>query len=278
MQIIKTQTDKLVVGSNDVSHSEGKDQSPTGTAVFNGPVYVGKTGASPNYEAVFNVTSNSAQQLPGDQQPACSASLAMKSDGNVVIDGDNKTIQALLVNGDVTIVGNTKQTGNTVQTGTIKASGSITASNFVGSVSTASGKSSGAKAFDIPHPSKEGHRLRHICLEGPETAVYHRGRLKESNVINLPDYWKDLVHEDSITVQLQPIGSNQNLVIQEFNNEFIVIAEDSTNTDLITDLSTIDCFYHVYGERKDVERLIVEYQGTGTDDYPGDNSIYSINR
>ena len=278
MQIIKTQTDKLVVGSNDVSHPEGKDQSPTGTAVLNGPVYVGKTGASPNYEAVFNVTSNSAQQLPGDQQPACSASLAMKSDGNVVIDGDNKTIQALLVNGDVTIIGNTKQTGNTVQTGTIKASGSITASNFVGSVSTASGKSSGAKAFDIPHPSKEGHRLRHICLEGPETAVYHRGRLKESNVINLPDYWKDLVHEDSITVQLQPIGSNQNLVIQEFNNEFIVIAEDSTNTDLITDLSTIDCFYHVYGERKDVERLIVEYQGTGTDDYPGDNSIYSINR
>ena len=278
MQIIKTQTDKLVVGSNDVSHPEGKDQSPTGTAVLNGPVYVGKTGASPNYEAVFNVTSNSAQQLPGDQQPACSASLAMKSDGNVVIDGDNKTIQALLVNGDVTIVGNTKQTGNTVQTGTIKASGSITASNFVGSVSTASGKSSGAKAFDIPHPSKEGHRLRHICLEGPETAVYHRGRLKESNVINLPDYWKDLVHEDSITVQLQPIGSNQNLVIQEFNNEFIVIAEDSTNTDLITDLSTIDCFYHVYGERKDVERLIVEYQGTNTDAYAGDISFYSINR
>ena len=106
---------------------------------------------------------------------------------------------------------------------------------------------------------------------------YHRGRLKESNVINLPDYWKDLVHEDSITVQLQPIGSNQNLVIQEFSNEFIVIAEDSTNTDLITDLSTIDCFYHVYGERKDVERLIVEYQGMFQNDYP-DNSIYSINR
>ena len=33
------------------------------------------------------------------------------------------------------------------------------------------------KAFDIPHPTKEGHRLRHICLEGPESAVYVRGRL-----------------------------------------------------------------------------------------------------
>ena len=76
---------------------------------------------------------------------------------------------------------------------------------------------------------------------------------------------------DSITVQLQPIGSNQNLVIQEFSNEFIVIAEDSTNTDLITDLSTIDCFYHVYGERKDINPLIVEYEGNSWEDYPDPN-------
>ena len=63
MQIIKTQTDKLVVGSNDVSHPDGKDKSPTGTAVFNGPVYVGKTGASPNYEAVLNVTSTERNHI-----------------------------------------------------------------------------------------------------------------------------------------------------------------------------------------------------------------------
>ena len=80
-----------------------------------------------------------------------------------------------------------------------------------------------------------------------------------------------MVHSDSITVQLQPIGSNQNLVIQEFNNELIVIAEDSTNTDLITDLSTIDCFYHVYGERIDVNPLIVEYEGDSWEDYPDPN-------
>jgi hypothetical protein len=273
MQIVKTQTDKLVVGSNDVSHPEGKDQSPTGTAVLNGPVYVGKTGASPNYEAVLNVTSNSAQQLPGDQQPACSASLAIKSDGNLTVAGDGKTANALLISG-----------GSSVDTihviGDMFVSGAVDCGNK-GKLAARFGVADGLppKAFDIEHPTKgKGHRLRYVSLEGPESSVYCRGRLKESNVINLPEYWKDLVHEDSITVQLQPIGSNQNLVIQEFSNEFIVIAEDSTNTDLITDLSTIDCFYHVYGERKDVERLIVEYQGTNTDDYPGDNSIYSINR
>ena len=128
------------------------------------------------------------------------------------------------------------------------------------------------KPFDIEHPTKgKGHRLRYACIEGPEVGVYHRGRLKESNVIELPYYWKDLVDENSITVQLQPIGSNQNLVIQEFNNEFIVIAEDSTNTNLITDLSTIDCFYHVYGERKDINPLIVEYEGETWQDYPDPN-------
>ena len=265
MQIIKTQTDKLVVGSNDVSHPEGKDQSPTGTAVLNGPVYVGKTGASPGYEAVLNVTSNSASQNSLDTQPACSASLAIKADGNLTVAGDGKTANALLISG-----------GSSVDTihveGDMFVSGAVDCGNKGKLAARFGVADSKPKPFDLEHPTKgKGYRLRHACIEGPEVAVYCRGRLKESNVINLPDYWKDLVHEDSITVQLQPIGSNQNLVIQEFNNEFIVIAEDSTNTDLITDLSTIDCFYHVYGERKDINPLIVEYEGKTWQDYPDPN-------
>ena len=51
------------------------------------------------------------------------------------------------------------------------------------------------KPFDLVHPTKgKGHRLRYACIEGPEVGVYYRGRLKESNVIHLPYYWKDLVH------------------------------------------------------------------------------------
>ena len=264
MQIIKTQTDKLVVGSNDVAYT-APDTSPTGTAVLNGPVYVGNTGASPGYEAVLNVTSNSAQQLPGDQQPACSASLAMKSDGNLTVAGDGKTPNALLISG-----------GSSVDTihviGDMHVTGSVDCGNKGRLAARFGVADSIPKPFDLLHPTKgEGHRLRYACIEGPEAGVYYRGRLKESNIIQLPYYWKDLVHADSITVQLQPIGSNQNLVIQEFNNEFIVIAEDSTNTDLITDLSTIDCFYHVYGERIDVNPLIVEYEGNSWEDYPDPN-------
>ena len=254
MNIAKTQTDKIVVGTNDVSYVP-PDTSPTGTAVLNGPVYVGKTAASPGYEAVLNVASNSAQQNPLNIQPTCSASLAMKVDGDSKFVGDGKTgPDAIVVEGDMFV------------------SGAVDCGNK-GKLAARFGAAEGRpKPFDIQHPTKgKGHRLRYACIEGPEVGVYHRGRLKESNVIELPYYWKDLVDENSITVQLQPIGSNQNLVIQEFNNEFIVIAEDSTNTDLITDLSTIDCFYHVYGERKDINPLIVEYEGETWQDYPDPN-------
>ena len=264
MQIIKTQTDKLVVGSNDVSYT-APDTSPTGTAVLNGPVYIGKPTASPSYEAFLNVTSNAAEQSPIDRQPKAEASLAIKSDGNLTVTGDDKTENALLISG-----GSSVDTVHVV--GDMFVSGSVDCGNKGRLAARFAVADAIPKPFDLKHPTKgDGHRLRYACIEGPEAGVYYRGRLKESNVIELPYYWKDLVHSDSITVQLQPIGSNQNLVIQEFDNEFIVIAEDSTNTDLVTGLSTIDCFYHVYGERIDVNPLIVEYEGNSWEDYPDPN-------
>jgi len=264
MNISRLQTDKLIVGTDDASYV-APDTCPTGTLVANGPVLIGKPSAAPGYEAVLNVSSNSAPQNSLDVQPACEASLAIKADGNVKIDGDGKTADALVVTGD-----------QTINSGNLHTSNLLACSGQACAWSGSSINVQGWKGFDIKHPTKEGHRLRYICLEGPEGGVYHRGRITGTNVINLPDYWKDLVDIDSISVQLQPIGRQQNLVIQEIDEDFIVIVEDSTNTDLITDLSTIDCFYHIYGTRKDGEVLIPEYKGETPEDYPGNNNQYSI--
>ena len=264
MNISRLQSDKLIVGTNDVSYS-APDISPSGSAILNGPVLIGKPSSAPEYEGALNVASNAAPQNSLDTQPAYQSSLAIKADGNLTVAGDGKTANALRISGGSSV--------DTIHvTGDMFVTGAVDCGNKGKLASRFAAADASPKPFDLVHPTKgEGHRLRYACIEGPEVAVYCRGRLKESNVINLPDYWKDLVHEDSITVQLQPIGSNQNLVIQEFNNEFIVIAEDSTNTDLITDLSTIDCFYHVYGERKDINPLIVEYEGNSWEDYPDPN-------
>ena len=127
------------------------------------------------------------------------------------------------------------------------------------------------KPFDIPHPTKKGYRLRHVCLEGPESGVYYRGRLTGQSVIELPEYWRGLVDPETITVTLTQIGSSQDLIIEKIEWGTRVKIKSGNGTG-------IDCFYLVHAERADGEKLIVEYEGQSSDDYPGDNSIYSINK
>jgi hypothetical protein len=124
------------------------------------------------------------------------------------------------------------------------------------------------KGFDIEHPSKEGHRLRYVCLEGPEGGVYIRGRVRNQTEILLPEYWKELVDIQSLTVSLTPIGSHQDVIVKRWDENKIYLQSKGG--------MPIDCFYHIFAERKDGEKLIVEYQGETPADYPGDSSQYSI--
>ena len=96
MNISRFQSDKLIVGTNDVSYA-APDTSPTGSAILNGPVLIGKPSAAPGYEGALNVASNGAPQNSLDTQPAYQSNLAIKADGNVNISGDGKTADALLV-------------------------------------------------------------------------------------------------------------------------------------------------------------------------------------
>ena len=153
----------------------------------------------------------------------------------------------------------------------VTASGTISANSFSGpTISALNSAISSKKSFDIPHPTKEGHRLRHICLEGPEAGVYFRGRVTNKKEIILPDYWKGLVDWTTITVNLTPVGSHQSVIVKRWDEEKIYLQSNGA--------MPIDCFFHVYGERSDGERLIVEYEGTSIDDYPGDNSQYTHNK
>ena len=92
----------------------------------------------------------------------------------------------------------------TATTGTFSGAVSGTTGTFTGAI-TAASASSQVKAFNIPHPTKEGKRLWHGCLEGPEHGVYVRGHLKDKRIIQLPEYWPSLVDMDSITVHLSLI-------------------------------------------------------------------------
>ena len=123
------------------------------------------------------------------------------------------------------------------------------------------------KQFDIPHPTKNGWRLRHVCIEGPTADVYVRGKLKGSNVIELPEYWKNLVDPETITVNLTPIAAHQELYVDKIEWGTRILIKNNSG-------STINCYYTVYGERADTGKNIPEYEGT-YDDYPGDNREYT---
>ena len=154
-------------------------------------------------------------------------------------------------NGSVTIDLNLNVLGSLTVSGT----------NVITEINVA--KTLPAKPFDIPHPSKpETHRLRYISLEGPEIAVYFRGKLEDTNVIKLPEYWKDLIHPESISVNLTPYETYQELYVEKiiWGQQIIIKNRESGPT---------NCYFTVYAERKDMEKLIVEYEGTSAKDYPG---------
>ena len=109
------------------------------------------------------------------------------------------------------------------------------------------------KSFIIDHPTKEGYKLRHGSLEGPENGVYVRGRSTET-IISLPDYWVALVDPDSITVSLTPIGPSGAPRVERIeNNKVYIFSEDSR---------PLDYFYMVNAERVDVDPLEIEIPPT----------------
>ena len=101
------------------------------------------------------------------------------------------------------------------------------------------GTATGNKKFDIKHPNKEGWRLSHVCVEGPTSDVYIRGKLDGDHVIDIPSYWQGLVDYDTITVNLTPFGnSDPTLHVKEISEDKIILSSAY--------LTQVKCFYHVF--------------------------------
>jgi hypothetical protein len=179
---------------------------------------------------------------------------------NVIQSPDEPTIPDINTDGNVNVKKSVNVKGFVNVNRNVNADGDVYAKK-------GKHKLSAKKNFDIPHPTKEGWRLTHSCLEGPEAAVYVRGKLINTNIIKLPEYWEKLVDPNTITISVTPIGSHQNIFVKEFDSKEVVL-ESAENI-------PVCCFYHIFGERIDTEKLIVEYEGD-IEDYPGDNSERSI--
>ena len=214
-----------------------------GSGYVEGPLQIGQDTDYSSVEATLMV--GAEYNSDSDTHP----DKAIKAKGNVEIIGDTDQTGDMEISGDMTI-------GGTMKAGYATWSGSIVATT---------------KLFDIQHPTKEGHRLAHACLEGPEHAVYTRGRVcNGKNVIDLPEYWDGLVDYETLTVQLTPIGAHQNVIVKRISpieGKIYLQAQGGM---------PVDCFYHIMAARVDGEKLIVEYEGESPADYPGDPTQFSI--
>ena len=226
----------LGVGAEKVDH----------TAYIQGNTQIGKPDAFSSPTATLMV----------GREDTIGTALSVNVKGCQQIDGDSGMANGLLVSGGSSV-------DSLYVVGDLYVSGSIDGGNKGRLASRFGVADSKPKPFDIKHPSKEGYRLRYACIEGPEVGVYCRGRVRGEKIIKLPDYWKDLVDVESISVQLQPIGVHQDIIIKRWDSEFVYLQAQGG--------LPINCFYHVYAARKDVNPLHVEYEGESWKDYPDPN-------
>jgi hypothetical protein len=248
---------RLFVGCGKPAALGKGEEEIRGSAYAEGPVQIGTDSDFSSVDATLMV----GDEYNTDSETHPTTSVHVK--GDVQIDGDDN-----IGGSSLKITGDTDQTGSTNQTGDITLGGTLSAGGEVFSNDKGHRLSNKKNLpFDMEHPNKKGWRLRHVCIEGPEIAVYCRGRVKNSKEIELPSYWDGLVKVDSITVQLTPVGAHQNVIVKRWDNKKIYLQSQGG--------MPIDCFYHIIAKRVD-DDLIVEYKGESHLDYPGGNEGYSF--
>ena len=171
---------------------------------------------------------------------------------------------SLAVSGPSALMGNTDVAGNVTAMINVQAQGEVM--SHCGRHVLSLKKD---LPFDMPHPNKEGWRLRHVCIEGPEIAVYCRGKVPPDGIINLPSFWEGLVNTEDMSISLTPIGSWQELFVKEIRWGKQVIVRNNAS-------GPINADYYIVARRLD-DDLVVEYEGESHEDYPGGNEGYSFN-
>jgi hypothetical protein len=239
---------RLFVGEGEpIALGIGQDEA-RGSAYLEGPAIIGNPGVFPSNYATLMVGPNRngearTPNVPGSLCTGTHNPYSFAVDGDAAIFNHLDVAQNIAAGNDIVAQGEVKS----------RCGGHIL---------------SAKKNFDIPHPTKSGWRLRHTCPEGPSNDVYIRGKVLNKTEIYLPEYWKNFVDPTTITVSLTPIGAHQDVIVKRIDDKKVYLQARGG--------MPIHCYYHIFAERCDGERLISEYEGTSPEDYPGNNNEYSV--
>jgi hypothetical protein len=230
--------DKVGIGTNAPTEMLGIAPNTDVSAEI-GRAHVGSVGHS-DYAGFSHIDKNTTTSYALLQQSNGATYLNAANATNIYFKMNNSTLGGFNSSTDFYVDTDTLYVDASEDRVGINTSTPANALDVVGHFSATS------KSFVIDHPTKENKKLQYGSLEGPEHGVFVRGTTNK-NVIKLPDYWKDLVHEDSITVTLTPVHTFQSLYVKSKSPEQIMVGGVEKSYD-----------YVVYGERKDIDKLKVE--------------------
>ena len=254
--------DKLIVGQIDTSIANILTQITPGTAVLNGPCYIGANASPgiPRASCMIGPTlfgNPNSLEVIGNTNIFGTFNVSALSTFTGITNKFGSTFKFALSSKSGVDLKNALNLANgpTVFNGLLNANGGILTRNITAGIGIFTAKLiAPIKHFDIPHPSKPGYRLVHTCIEGPENAVYFRGKLKDKTFIELPSFWDNLINPETITVHFTSHRIYQELYVKTIEwGKIIRIANNLGGP--------IECDYIVYAERKDVDKLVVEYEG-----------------
>lgn len=109
----------------------------------------------------------------------------------------------------------------------------------------------GTKNFVVPHPADSAREIVYSCLEGPEAAVYVRGRARLARgvaEVAYPEHFAHVVNPETVTVQLTPrSASSAGLAVVDQSAAGFNVRE------LADGSGSYDFDYHATGVRRGYE-------------------------
>ena len=258
-------TNNLTVDTNTLFVDAANNRVGIGTTSPASPLHIKAPATTHANLIIDNTTSNYWSSL--DFYSAGSGKWGIGLNRNTVNSSldffdltNSKAIMTILQNsGNVgigTIAPNERLTvsGNISATGTVFAS----AANISGDI-VANRIQATVKNFYIKHPTKPDKHLVYSSLESPYNGVQLTGEDEVINglcVVELPDYLNNLVHSDSVHIQLTNYQHSKSLYIEGINidqNNFTVKCDS-----WFSKSQKLKFFWLLNGIRKDIERLETE--------------------
>jgi len=85
--------------------------------------------------------------------------------------------------------------------------------------------------------------MENTIFKNTDKTVFVRGKVLNSNIIELPKDWHKVIDAQTITVLLTPIGAHQDIIIKRCDAKQVHLQ--------VNGALPIHCYYHVFAELKE---------------------------